>query len=396
VVSLVLLIANYRLDGQQSMTRAAELLENGLRSRGKEVDVVRPEPFLGQLAKGIPGLAKWLAYIDKYLLFPFSLIQRARNCALVHIVDHSNAIYLFWLRSRKVVVTCNDLLAVRSGLGEMPEHRTGFTGRLLQKWVLAGLRRADHIVCISEATRADVLRLTSKPEKEVSTIYLGLAATFDVELQKRLNQKAARATKGASAERCSGLGIELSEPFTTIANGSPRVIPGPYLLHVGGNTWYKNRQGVLDIYCEVRRRLGKLAPNLIMVGPALETEIEGVHFCQEVTDGTLAELYRNAALLLFPSLYEGFGWPVVEANACGCPAVVSRIAPHIEAGGSAATFISDPRDINEAADCVIEILRSDTFTTRNRQEAGYVNACRFSLQHMITEYIEMYDSVARE
>src|SRR5207249_7349731 len=162
------------------------------------------------------------------------------------------------------------------------EHRTGFTGRLLQKWVLAGLRRADHIICISEATRADVLRLTGKQEKEVSTIYLGLAATFDAELQKGLNEKAGRATKGASAERCSRRGFELSEPVSTIANATSQVIPGPYLLHVGGNTWYKNRRGVLDIYREVQRRLGKLAPNLIMVGPAPETEIERVRFFQRV------------------------------------------------------------------------------------------------------------------
>ena len=170
----VLLIANYRLDGQYSMARVADLLETGLRSRGTEVQAVRPEPFFGRFAKGHSGIAKWLAYIDKYVVFPFSLMWRARRCALVHIVDHSNAIYLFWLPSKKVIVTCNDLLAVRSALGEIPEHRTGFTGRLLQKWILAGLRRADHIVCISEATKLDVLRLTGKPEKKVSTIYLGL------------------------------------------------------------------------------------------------------------------------------------------------------------------------------------------------------------------------------
>jgi glycosyltransferase involved in cell wall biosynthesis len=395
-VGAVLLIANYRLDEQQSMARAADLLENGLRSRGKEVYVVRPEPLFGLLAKRIPGLAKWLAYLDKYLLFPFSLMRWARKCALVHIVDHSNAIYLFWLLSAKVVVTCNDLLAVRSALGEIPEHQTGFTGRLLQKWVLAGLRRADHIVCISEATKVDVLRLTGKPEKEVSTIYFGLGPAFDAELQKRLNEKAARAATRASAERYSGRGTELRELVSTIANAMSQDIPGPYLLHVGGNTWYKNRRGVLDIYLEVRRRLGKLAPNLIIIGPALETGIEGVRFFQRVTDEMLAKLYRNAELLLFPSLYEGFGWPVVEANACGCPAVVSRIAPLIEAGGNAATLISDPRDINEAADCVIEVLRSDPFTRRNLQEAGYVNACRFSLQHMITQYLELYGSIARE
>src|SRR5207244_12955066 len=98
-------IVNYRPDGQQSMARVADLLENGLRSSGIEVQVVQPEPLFGPLARSIPGFAKWLAYLDKYLLFPFTLMRRARGCALAHIVDHSNAIYLFWLRSTKVIVT---------------------------------------------------------------------------------------------------------------------------------------------------------------------------------------------------------------------------------------------------------------------------------------------------
>jgi glycosyltransferase involved in cell wall biosynthesis len=391
-VSPVLLIANYRLDGQYSMARVADLLETGLRSSGTEVQAARPAPFFGRFAKGHPGMAKWLAYIDKYVLFPFSLIYRARRYALIHIVDHSNAVYLFWLRSAKIVVTCNDLLAVRSALGEIPEHRTGFTGRLLQKWILAGLRRADHIVCISEATKLDVLRLTGKPETKVSTIYLGLHPAFEAELQGRLRKKAAGAVEGPCDER----ELASRKNASASAKAPSQGPPAPYLLHVGGNTWYKNRPGVLRIYLEIRRRLGSLAPNLIMVGPALGPEIPGVQFLQEVTDPMLTDLYRNAALLLFPSLYEGFGWPVVEANACGCPAVVSEIAPLIEAGGNAPALISDPRDIHNAADRVIEVLSGDSLTRQRRREAGYENAGRFSRQQMITQYLELYASIARE
>lgn len=386
----VLLIANYRLDGQYSMARVADLLETGLRSRGTEVRAARPVPFFGRFAKGHPGIAKWLAYIDKYVFFPFSLIWRARRYALVHIIDHSNAIYLFWLRSAKVVVTCNDLLAVRSALGEIPEHRTGFTGRLLQKWILAGLRRADHIVCISEATKLDVLRLTGKPETKVSTIYLGLHPAFEAELQDRLNERESRAECPYNERESASRKVAYAS-----ANAPSQGLPAPYLLHVGGNTWYKNRRGVLSIYLEIRRRLGSLAPNLIMVGPALRPEIPGVQFLEEVPDPMLTDLYRNAALLLFPSLYEGFGWPVVEANACGCPAVVSEIAPLIEAGGNAPVLISDPRDIDKAADRVIEVLGGDSMTRQRRREAGYENASRFSLPQMITQYLELYASIAR-
>jgi glycosyltransferase involved in cell wall biosynthesis len=388
-VAAVLLIANYRLDGQHSMARSADLLETGLRSRGIDVEILRPEPLFGLIAKGSAG--KWLSYLDKFILFPFRLMVRARQCRLVHIVDHSNAVYAFWLRGIKVIVTCNDLLAFRSALGEIPEHRTGLTGRLLQKWIMAGLRRADHIACISEATKLDVLRLTKKSAGKVSRIYLGLDNLFETELMQRLDavdSPPSVATYRSSGTRDPGPGLA---PVT--APGEPE---RPYILHVGGDTWYKNRVGVLSIYREVRKRLGSGAPNLVMVGPPIGTEIPGVQFLQNVSNSNLVELYRNAELLLFPSLYEGFGWPVIEANACGCRAIVSEAPPLIEAGGSAASVISEPRNIQSAAERVIEVLGEETARREDRRQAGYRNASRFSRQEMVAKYLGLYALIAPE
>jgi glycosyltransferase involved in cell wall biosynthesis len=246
--------------------------------------------------------------------------------------------------------------------------------------------------CISEATKLDVLRLAGKPAKKVTTIYLGLDPTFEAELHGRLNEKTARGADGAFNDKELSSRESTSDGIDVLSQD----LPASYLLHVGGNTWYKNRQGVLHIYFEIRRRLGSLAPNLIVVGPPLGPEIPGVQFLEEITDPKLADLYRNAALLLFPSLYEGFGWPVVEANACGCPAVVSKIAPLIEAGGDASILISDPRDIREAADRVMEVLVGDSLTKQRRREAGFQNAGRFSRGQMITQYLELYASIAQE
>jgi glycosyltransferase involved in cell wall biosynthesis len=365
----VLLVANYRPDGQQSMLRAADLIEREFRAVGIQVRVIRPEPVFGRLIPKWSRSAKWLGYLDKYLLFPFCLMWQARRFALVHIIDHSNAVYVFWLRSRKSVVTCNDLLAVRSALGEIPEHQTGFSGRCLQKWILAGLRKADRISCISDATKRDVRRLTGKSETEVSIIYLGLEPIFAAELERRLRLPEAEG----------------------VNHGPGR--SDPYILHVGGDTWYKNRPGVLSIYDEIRKRLGHLAPDLVMVGSPLKPEIQGVRFLREVTDTKLLDLYRNSALLLFPSFYEGFGWPVVEAQACGCPTVVTRTAPLTEAAGNAAAWIADPRDIDQAADRVLEVLHEDSGQREQRQRAGYASASRFSRQEMAAHYLELYASL---
>ena len=371
------------------MARSAELIETGLRSRGINVEVLRPAPLFGLLAKG--NARKWLSYLDKYILFPFQLMIRARRCRLVHIIDHSNAVYAFWLSRIRTIVTCNDLLAVRSALGETPEHRTGLTGRLLQKWILAGLRRADHIVCISDATKLDVLRLANTCKAKVSRIYLGLDAVFEAELKQRLREPLTDPSGHVRSQRSS----RPTEPGRTMAND----FAGPshlYIVHVGGDTWYKNRDGVLSIYREVRRRLGESAPNLVMVGPPLNTDEQGVQFFQNVPDSKLVELYRNAELLLFPSFYEGFGWPVIEANACGCRAIVSSAPSLVEAGGSAATLIVDPRDIQAGADRVIDVLRQQSAAKERAVQAGYRNVSRFSRQAMITEYIRLYDSIAPE
>src|ERR1700736_5604618 len=374
ILAEILLVANYRLDRQRSMLRLADLLECGLRSNGINVSVIRPEAFFGLFAQRWFTVHKWLSYLDKFVLFPFRLLIRARDCPLVHIVDHSNAVYCLWLNRRKSIVTCNDLLAVRSARGELPEHETGFAGKLLQIMILAGLRRATHLACISEATRRDVLRLSGRSKNDVSCIYLGLEPIFELALSE--NFSAAGGVHSDSGGAASGAPPESrAEAGSSDREG--------YILHVGGDAWYKNRPGVLDIYLEVRKRLGSSCPDLVMVGPPLNRVTEGVHFCPCVTDEELAGLYRKAALLLFPSFYEGFGWPVVEAQACGCPAVITGAPPLTEAGGNAAAWIADPRDIGAAADQVIKILGEDRAAREERIFAGYHHARKFSLDRMI-------------
>jgi glycosyltransferase involved in cell wall biosynthesis len=374
------------------MLRLADLLEKRLRSNGIDVLVIRPEPFFGRFVRRWRSLHKWLGYLDKFLLFPFRLVIHARKSFLVHIVDHSNALYCLCLAGKKSIVTCNDLLAVRSALGEFHEHKTGMTGKLLQYLILRGLRKSTHIACISQATSADVLRLTGRPEKSVSCIYLGLEPIFESSLASCRNGGSAGAARLNSPKSSP-----YQEIFRRVATGraSHLWVPKRYILHVGGEVWYKNRPGVLRIYGEIRKRLGSESPDLLMVGPPVRTPAEGVHFFSCVTDAELAELYRNAALLLFPSFYEGFGWPVLEAQACGCPAVITGAPPLTEAGGSAAVWIMNPRDIGAAADQVIGVLRESPAARKERVLAGYENAGRFSLDRMIAKYLELYASILR-
>lgn len=341
------------------MLRFADALARGLLAAGVEITVARPAPFFGRLRPARSGLGKWLGYLDKFLLFPPRLRSLAAQAELVHIVDHSNAMYVRQAAGRPHLVTCNDLLAVRSALGEFPQNPTGWSGRILQRWIASGLRCARRITCISAATRADVIRLFPGREETVSVTYMGHNFPY----------------------------APVKDPA---AQGAPAE---PYLLHVGGDQWYKNRKGVLDIYRELRRQRGDATPGLILVGPPIAETIPGVEVRQKVDNTALAALYSGAELLLFPSLEEGFGWPPIEAQACGCRVLTTRKAPMTETCGETAFYLEDPTDAMEGAAAIRQALAQPAEERAKLIAAGLANAARFSTERMISEYLAIYRSL---
>jgi glycosyltransferase involved in cell wall biosynthesis len=166
------------------------------------------------------------------------------------------------------------------------------------------------------------------------------------------------------------------------------------ILHVGGGQWYKNRNGVLAIHAELRRLLGDGAPDLVMAGPR-RADAPGVRFVEKVSDEGLRALYADAELLLFPSLAEGFGLPVIEAQACGCRVVTTRRAPMTEAGGDAAVYLDDPRDAAACARVVADVLAEDEPARERRVRAGLENAARFSVEKMAREYVAFFEDALR-
>src|SRR5437016_8525575 len=119
IKAMVLLIGNYPLDNQHSMHRFAMMMLDGLVAASVPAELIRPQPFFGRFRYAGSFIAKWLAYIDKFVLFRWQLRRKLKTApALVHICDHSNAMYAKHIRGVPVVATCHDLLAVRGALGE--------------------------------------------------------------------------------------------------------------------------------------------------------------------------------------------------------------------------------------------------------------------------------------
>jgi glycosyltransferase involved in cell wall biosynthesis len=276
-----------------------------------------------------------------------------------------------YIESRPHVVTCHDLLAVRSALGGFPEYKTRWSGRRLQNMILEGLSRARTIVCVSDATRADVMRLVPAGNRNLMRIYNGL------------NYPYAPMEREDALRQLRSLGLDPNRPF---------------ILHVGGNQWYKNREGVLEIFALLHKRFRDL--RMVLAGKPWTAEMRRLVWFHGLEDSAielvdvreedLRALYSRAEALLFPSLEEGFGWPVAEAQACGCPVVTSNRAPMTEVGGAVATYI-DPLNHESAADAVTSVLGSHP----DGSERRHTGATRFSTAAMVDGYLALYGRLLR-
>ena len=370
----ILLVGNYPPDRQESMLRFAAMMENGIVSAGLPVSSVAPSPrFLGTRSSG-SGLGKWLAYLDKFILFPRTLRRRAKRLppgCIVHVCDHSNAMYAATLANRKTMVTCHDLLAVRGAFGEDVDCPASRMGKVLQKWILRSLAKSGAVVCDSRATESDFKKLLPNYTGRLATILLGQNGTF------------APLPADESLRRVSGI---------PQLNGST-----PFILHVGSGLVRKNRETVLRTFARVHRQWPGL---LVFAGGPLTAEqqrlvqILGVGnrvvSVTNVADPVLEALYNRAFALFFPSTSEGFGWPVIEAQACGCPVMTSDRTSLPEVAGPGA-LIRDPKDEAGYAEDILSLC--DTTRRGAVVKAGFVNVERFGTGRMIEEYIAAYRMV---
>lgn len=370
----ILLLGTYENDGRDgSMQKFAALMAKGLTQAGHEVRFFRPPTFFGQIHASPGGFGKWIGYVDKFAVFPMVLKSAIQWADLVHVCDHSTSYYVAYLESVPHVVTCHDLLAIRSALGEIPQHHTRWAGRRLQRMVLNGLRNAEHIVCVSDATQRDLLRTEGISRRRVSRIYNSLNYPYS-----RMEQREARSL-------IATLSIDPGETF---------------FLHVGGNQWYKNRFGVLRIFAALRK-LGYEVGNLklVMVGDLWTAEMREFVLAEGMSDVAfelawasdeqLRALYSSATALLFPSLREGFGWPIIEAQACDCPVITSNRSPMDEVAGEAAVYV-DPEDPDGAAS-IIKPFLTDGFDHLKRPSLE--NSARFNVGTMIGSYVTLFEDL---
>jgi len=281
------------------------------------------------------------------------------------------------------VVHVHDLLALRSALGEVPENPTSLTGQVYQRYIRRGFRQARHFISISAKSREDLHQFGKITPLTSAVVYNGMNFPY-------------RRMSAASADAI------------VRALGFGDLTPGP-ILHVGGGQWYKNLAGVIAMYAKYAS-LTADPRELICVSPAPNGEVRRrlkavpangrVRFVFNLPSSTLQALYSVASAFLFPSLAEGFGWPLIEAQACGCPVITTDAAPMNEVAGPAACYLPRLKSAGdmdawatEAAAVLQGLLEEPEPERQRRIELGRAWVERFDVDRAVDEYLAIYKDV---
>ena len=363
-MTTIAILTNARAADQRSMIGYGELVLEAARATGARVVEWRGASAFARLPLG--GRWRKLALnLDRFIITP--LMLAGRRADIVHVVDPGNCVYLPLTRHRRSIITVHDLIPYLAAAGRLEGFRPTLTGRWLMRAILHRLARADRIVSVSQATRADLLALTAAAPDRVVVIP---NAVF-------------QPMAPASADACQSLRHRLGLP------------PGaPFVLHVGRN-FYKNRGAVLEAVAQLRARRPEV--HLVLVGalePPLAARAEtlglgpALHVIDHVARDDMAALYTAARVLLFPSLYEGFGYPVLEAQMCGTPVVCSNGGALAEVAGEGASIVA-PTDIAAMA-AAAEAALDDGAARSAGVDRGRKNAAKFTQTAWFAAHARLY------
>ena len=369
----------------QSMPRFARMLEQAYVARGHNVQVWSPQAKLYAITPH-GRLSKWAGYVDQYLLFPFWVRQQLKQQpadTLYVLCDQALGPWAPLVKHKPHVVHVHDLLALRSALGDVPENPTAWSGKVYQLYIRHGFQQAKHFISISNKTRDDLHRFGKVEAITSELVYNGLNYPYTPMGQ--------------------------NEALQVLENAGFIVKKEGMLLHLGGSQWYKNLAGVIRLYTEYAKREKNPLP-LWCVSPSPNIKVQTllnevppqgkVLFVQGIDNHALQAAYSLAQAFIFPSLAEGFGWPIIEAQACGCPVITTDAAPMSEIGGGAATYIPLLRMIDDAtqwAEQAAATLKNLLAKSETQRQAlvneGIVNVARFNADAAIEGYLNVYRQV---
>lgn len=308
--------------------------------------------IVGFLAPKIPKFGRILRILNSWISWP---LLRYLKPDIVHETYYSSSSIA--PKSSKVIITVHDMI---HELFEGNFSRFDKTSTAKK----AAIERADHVICVSENTRNDLIRLFGIDPKKISVIYHGF-----------------------SLDKASMQAL-------------PIIFDAPYILYVGSRFGYKNFECLLEAFAIVKAHNPDL--RLVCFGGGAFTRDEFmsanslgllsndlIHMAG--ADATLANLYTFAQVFVYPSLYEGFGIPPLEAMSCGCPVACSGLSSIPEVVGEAGIYF-DPLSSQNIADAIQSLLENPDLRAE-LVKVGFERVKQFSWHKCAVETRAIYDLV---
>jgi glycosyltransferase involved in cell wall biosynthesis len=309
------------------------------------------------------GYRPWRAEVLGRQLLRLNIDRLLPQAALFHATEH----LLPPLAQIPTVLTVHDLVFQR-----YPQYHKRFNYLYLRTAMPLFCKRASHIIAVSKSTRDDLIRYYHIPNSKITVIYEAAAPLFYQQSDIDISQVRQR-----------------------------HHLPERYLLTVGTIEPRKNLTRLLEA-CKPLFA-ANLMDSLVIVGKEgwlyedFLHQLETYQYRERVlrlgfmAEGDLPAIYSGAMVTVQPSLYEGFGLPVLEAMACGSPVCASRVSSLPEVGENAARYF-DPHSIEEMSACLRQVLLDETLRLEMRN-AGRQRADMFTWQNTALETVRVYNSL---
>ena len=367
----IALFRDFAEDQRLSMEIFADRLVQTLRSDFSECcEVIEHRPSLMPWPECVPGSGGLLRMrLSRFVAYPWQ--ARRHQGQINHIIDHGYGHLLYTVDCRRTVVTVHDLIPLLAWRGQIP-GLSATRRPWLNLLSVYALRRAAHIIAVSENTKCDLVQYCGHKADRITVVPNGIESLFRP--YNSIEKVTARRT--------------LNLP----ADGTARVL-------ITGDQTYKNCIGALRAFHRLTQiydgrlqliKTGKSNPEWVRITDAL-----GLHTmvtCLGVVPRVqFPDLLSVVDCVLFPSFYEGFGRPPLEAMACGTPVVASNAASLPEVVGDAGLMVN-PYDIEALAHAMHRVL-TDSTLRKSLVECGLARARQFTWQRAAEETLAVYDRI---
>lgn len=278
-------------------------------------------------------------------------------------------------RRTQTIVTIHDLAFERFPDETMP----GMLAHL-KRTVPRSVARADHLMAVSQATARDLIDLYGVPEVKISVVHLGVAQRFN---PRPAPSADSAAEESAAIRQKYGLGdgalvltvstLQPRKNHKRLVQAFAQASSDATLVIAGAQGW---------AYEDVQREVDRL------------NVAHRVVFAGRIDEADLPALYRAATVFVYPSLYEGFGLPVLEAMACGLPVISSDSSSLPEVVGEAGILV-DPLDVAAISGALDRVLGNDALRAQMRQ-AGITQARQFTWAQAAQQTWDVYEQVLKQ